>query len=254
VYTSTNGIAPVFEILRGEIGIERLIETNGHRKALCVSHSEHEPSMHVYEDHVHCYGCGFHGDVVDVWAVQRGIGRPIEAALDLAWEFNVRLPEMSEESRRKAEEQREREFDLWLEARKYHRNVKKKGKRVREWWESRGFSPEIQERFLLGADRGAATIPFWVRGGRVAGIIRRKLEGEPKYLNPEGERPLFIPGPTKGEIFLVEGYIDALAVGATGRSVVAVGGDSDLRRAEPCASEPPGTEVLHPPRRRRSGG
>src|SRR5215216_1660191 len=120
VETSESGATSVFEILRGEIAIKRLIETNGHRKALCVSHSEKDPSMHVYEDHVHCYGCGFHGDVVDVWAAQKGIDRPIEAALDLAREFNVSLPEMNAESRQKAEERR-REEEGYLEmARRCH--------------------------------------------------------------------------------------------------------------------------------------
>ena len=42
---------------------------------------------------------------------------------------------------------------------------------------------------------------------------------EPKYLLPKkddllfGHRPLFIPGPAHGEVFLVEGYVDALAAG-----------------------------------------
>jgi DNA primase len=68
VYTSESGAASVFEVIREAVPIGRLIWTNGHRKALCISHSEKGPSMHVYEDRVHCYGCGFHGDVVDVWA------------------------------------------------------------------------------------------------------------------------------------------------------------------------------------------
>src|ERR687897_334300 len=155
-YTSESGAASVFEIVRGGIAIERLIETNGQRKALCVSHSEKDPSMHVYENHVHCYGCGFDGDVVDVWAAQKVIDRPIEAALDLAREFNVSLPEMNAESRQKAE----------------------------------------------------------------------------KF--PGGYRPLFIPGPLGREIFVVEGYIDALAIAASDRSAIAVGGTdfSDAQRGE----------------------
>jgi hypothetical protein len=56
------------------------------------------------------------------------------------------------------------------------------------WWEGRGFCKELRERFLLGANKGgtAAVIPFWNRG-RVQGLIRRKLEGEPKYIYPETE-------------------------------------------------------------------
>jgi DNA primase len=230
VYTSANGVASVFEALREEVPIGRLIESNGHRKTLCVNHSEKTPSMHVYEDHVHCYGCGFHGDVVDVWAIQKGIDRPIEAAFDLAREFNIRLPEMSEEARQKYEEHREKQADDLKAAQACH-SALDKHPHVREWWEGRGFGKELQERFLLGSNRDGtkAVIPFW-RRGKIEGLIHRKLEGEPKYILPnaeefpEGYKPLFVPGPLKGEISLVEGYIDGLAVAATGKSTIAIGG------------------------------
>jgi DNA primase len=89
----------------------------------------------------------------------------------------------------------------------------------------------LRERYLLGTDKDgtAAVIPFWHRG-RVQGFIRRKLEGEPKYLYPKAEdfpgryRPLFIPGPLRGSVYLVEGILDALAVTALGEGGVAVGG------------------------------
>jgi DNA primase len=230
VYTSTNGVASVFEALREEVSIGQLVEANGHRKTLCVNHSEKTPSMHVYEDHVHCFGCGFHGDVVDVWGAQKGIDRPIEAALDLARAFNVRLPEMSEEARQKTQERREKEADDLRLAQVCH-GALDKHPHVRDWWEGRGFGSDLRERFLLGANKDgtAGVIPFWHRG-RVMGLVRRQLEREPKYILPkaeefpEGHRPLFIPSPIKGKISLVEGYIDALAAAATGRSTIAIGG------------------------------
>ena len=236
-YTSESGAESVFEILRGEIAIERLIETNGQRKALCVSHSEKTPSLHVYDDHVHCFGCRFHGDVVDVWAVQRRIDRPIEAALDLAREFNVQLPAFSEEGGRKAEMRRRKEEKDLATARMLLKRLKDEisgGWAAVEWWEGRGFTSELRNRFLLSGTPETAVIPFWRRGGRIFGFIRRHLDEGPKYQNPEGEKSLFVPTPIKGELFLVEGYIDALAVAATDRNAIAVGGTniSDAQRAE----------------------
>jgi DNA primase len=84
---------------------------------------------------------------------------------------------------------------------------------------------------MLGTNRDGteAVIPYLHRG-RVKGLIRRKLEGEPKYIYPkaedfpEGHRPLFIPGPLQGGTLLVEGIVDALAAAAIGESVIAVGG------------------------------
>jgi DNA primase len=238
--------ASVFEVLREEVSIKRLIQTNGHKKIRCVSpaHEDSTPSMVVYDDHVHCFGCALHGDVVDVWAIQKGISRPIEAALDLAREFNIQLPEMSEETRQKHEERREKQADDLRAAQATHGALDKHS-RVREWWEGRGFGKELRERFLLGSNRDGtkAVIPFW-HHGKIEGLIHRKLEGEPKYRLPnaeefpEGYKPLFIPAPLKGEISLVEGYIDAIAVAAVGRSAIAIGGtnisesqSADLRKA-----------------------
>jgi DNA primase len=244
MYTCPNGATSVFEVIREEVPIGRLIETNGHRKALCISHLEKNPSMHVYEYHVHCYGCGFHGDVVDVWAAQKGIDRPNEAALDLAREYNVSLPEINAEARQKAEECRQKEADALKMARRAHAAMEENRHQACEWWEFRGYCADSRQTFLLGStDFGpippTAIIPFWHRG-RVMGLIRRQLDGEPKYILPKAEefpggyRPLFIPGPLGREIFVVEGYIDALAIAASDRSAIAMGGTeiSEAQRAE----------------------
>ncbi len=174
----------VFETLREQVPIGRLVEPGKGGKAHCVSpgHPDNRPSMHIYEHHVHCFACGFHGDVVDVWAAQHGFDRPFEAALDLAREFGIEVPEQTPEAKEKARERRETE-DLYLKhARACHKALEKHPQ-VRKWWESRGFDEELQERILLGCNENgtAAIIPFWHRG-RVQGLISRKLEGEPRYL------------------------------------------------------------------------
>jgi DNA primase len=224
----------VFETLRQQVPIHQLVEKNG-GKTHCVNpdHGDANPSMQVYEDHVYCFACGFHGDVTDVWAAIKGFDRPIDAALDLACEYGVELSEQSSESKRRARERREMEDQYLRYAWACHRALDRH-EVVREWWEERGFGGELRVRFLLGASENgtAAIIPFWNRG-RVQGLIRRKLEGEPKYLYPKAEefprgyKPLFIPpGPVRGSAFLVEGIVDALAVAALGESAIAVGGTS----------------------------
>jgi DNA primase len=40
---------------------------------LCPIHGERTPSLHVYPDHFHCYGCGAHGDVFDWLRAVRGM-------------------------------------------------------------------------------------------------------------------------------------------------------------------------------------
>jgi DNA primase len=60
----------VFEVLKDRVGLELIVFVNGTGKARCVSpsHQDENPSMHLYEDHAHCFACSFHGDVTDVWA------------------------------------------------------------------------------------------------------------------------------------------------------------------------------------------
>ena len=237
-----------FETLREQVNLEEIVERYSEikkNKAPCVAsdHQDTNPSMHLYDDHVHCYACGFYGDVTDVWAAMRGFGRPFEAALDLGRELGIELPERDPEAQRKAQERRGKE-DLYLKQAQACHKALSRHENIAEWWEGRGFGERLQERFLLGTNKDgtAATIPFWYRG-RVQGLIRRNLQGSPKYLYPEtkdfpeGCRPLFIPGPVRGGAFLVEGIVDALAVVALGQSAIAVGGTGvspgqleDLRR------------------------
>jgi DNA primase len=222
----------IFAALREQVPVDSILETNSGDKDHCVSpeHEDADPSMHLYGDHVHCYACGFHGDVVDVYAALRGFDRPIDAALDLAREHGIELPQRDPQAQKKAQEGRDKEDRYLKQARACHRALDRHA-RVGEWWDERGFGEDLRERFLLGTNKDgtAAVIPFWHRG-RVKGLIRRKLRGEPKYIYPkledfpEGHRPLFIPGPVRAGAFLAEGIIDALAIAALGESAIAVGG------------------------------
>lgn len=39
-----------------------------HGMCRCVFHRDKSPSMKLYPDHYHCFGCGAHGDVIDLTA------------------------------------------------------------------------------------------------------------------------------------------------------------------------------------------
>src|SRR5215204_3133240 len=229
-------------MVRERVPLEEVIGARAGEQAHCVAreHPDNDPSMHNYGDHVHCFACGFHGDVTDVHAAKKGFVRPIEAALDLAGEYGIELPQQDPEAQRRAQRRREKE-DRYQKQAKACYKVLSRHEYIVDWWEDRGFGEELRERFLLGTNKDgtAAVIPFWHRG-RVQGLIRRKLAGEPRYILPKAEefpggyRPLFVPGPLGREIFLVEGYIDALAIAASDRSAIAVGGTeiSDAQRTE----------------------
>lgn len=52
----------------------------------CPSHEDRVPSLKLYDDHFHCFGCGAHGDVVDLTAGLLGCSKA-EAARRLAADF-----------------------------------------------------------------------------------------------------------------------------------------------------------------------
>jgi DNA primase len=221
----------IFETLRDRVPVEQVAGGHVGEKVLCPAHADNNtPNLHIYGDHVHCFACDFHGDVVALWKVMHGFERPIEAALNLAREYGIDLPEQCPKTRKEIEQRRSKEEIYIKQAQACHRALDTHPK-VREWWEKRGFDEDLQQRFLLGASRDGteSVIPFWHRG-RVVGLICRKLEGEPKYIYPKVEefpggcRPLFIPGPLRDGTLIVEGIVDALAAAALGESVIAVGG------------------------------
>src|SRR5215218_10662474 len=161
----------VFDVLREELNVGDLVEHDGcGKECRCPSanHEDKNPSAHIYDDgRVHCFGCGWHGDVVDVWAERKGFDNLLEAALDLAREYSVRLPETNPEARARAQEARMKEEKYSTIAGSCHKALNaESGARVREWYESRGFGEELQRHLLLGANRDGDTaiIPFWRKG------------------------------------------------------------------------------------------
>jgi hypothetical protein len=50
-------------------------------KLACPFHDDSTPSLHIYDDHFHCFGCGAHGDRVDWLMMVDGLSR--DAAEDM---------------------------------------------------------------------------------------------------------------------------------------------------------------------------
>ena len=229
-----------FHVLREQVDLAELagryteLKSSGRAlKGSCLSpeHPDLNPSCYFYPDgRFYCYDCGLWGDVIDLWAAVRGIEPGIESALDLAQEYSVELPERHPEAERKAEEHRKHEAVCMQHAEECRKNLERHPS-IQDWWRSRGFDEELQKRYLLGAnaDGTAAAIPYWHRG-RVLGIILRRLKGKPKYLLPsgnelpDGHKSHFIPGRVGQETYIVEGFIDALALDALGECAVGIGG------------------------------
>jgi len=54
----------------------------------CIFHSDKTPSMKLYPDHFHCFGCGEHGDIIKLTEKLFALS-PYQAAQKLAQDFNI---------------------------------------------------------------------------------------------------------------------------------------------------------------------
>jgi DNA primase len=63
----------IFETLRDSVSVEQVAGGRVGEKVLCPAHADNNTAnLHLYADHVHCFACGFHGDVVALWQEMHG--------------------------------------------------------------------------------------------------------------------------------------------------------------------------------------
>lgn len=75
--------------------VQRLVplrRVGNNHKGCCPFHDDRDPSLVVYADHFHCYGCSAHGDVIDWLFRIEGVSFP-EAVVRLAGEVGLLLPD-----------------------------------------------------------------------------------------------------------------------------------------------------------------
>jgi DNA polymerase I-like protein with 3'-5' exonuclease and polymerase domains len=85
-------------------------------KICCPFHDDSTPSLHIYDDHFHCFGCGAHGDAVDWLMMIEGLDR--DAALRQlkgCWPSTTSCASGNESSV-EVEVRRRRALRLWRQA------------------------------------------------------------------------------------------------------------------------------------------
>jgi hypothetical protein len=88
-------------------------------KICCPFHDDSTPSLHIYHDHFHCYGCGAHGDAIDWLMMVEGFDR--DAALQelkggRTSTIGPAARSSGSESPAEAEANRRRALRLWRQA------------------------------------------------------------------------------------------------------------------------------------------
>ena len=82
----------IYETVREQIALPDAAQLYGissrNGNVRCIFHADNNPSMKLYTDHFHCFGCGAHGDVTDFTAQLYGLSK-IEAARKLCSDFCI---------------------------------------------------------------------------------------------------------------------------------------------------------------------
>lgn len=82
----------LFEAVKENVDLRRAAEYYGlevrNGMASCLFHEDRNPSMKLYDDHFHCFGCHKHGDVTDLVAKLLNLS-PLEAAKQVAHDFGI---------------------------------------------------------------------------------------------------------------------------------------------------------------------
>ena len=81
----------------------------GRWNARCIFHDDRHPSMKLNEDYFYCFGCGAHGDVIDLTARLLGLSS-YDAAKKLAYDFGLSLDKQPNVSRPRSKIQELRDY------------------------------------------------------------------------------------------------------------------------------------------------
>lgn len=137
------------------------IEINHRNQAKCFNgHDNKTDSLTFYDDHAHCYGCGFHGDVITLVEKVRGVDHR-EARNWLA--DQVGMPHLttlnySPQQIQKYEEERAEKkliWDILTEAASYYHQILLQDKEMYEYLQDHyGFSEETIFELKLGYSTG----------------------------------------------------------------------------------------------------
>jgi hypothetical protein len=220
----------------------------------CPFHDDHHPSLAIYHDHAHCFGCGWHGDAF-TWLMQRD-GLTFRQALEtLAQRAGIPLRTLSPEEQQRAQERRQYEDALGLAARHFAQRLRETPRaleyaRGRAWTdetiraEGIGYAdgsplpllghPQAQavaDALNRWAGRvGGAIVYAHRQGGRVVYLSGRSVEGKEHYNPPAEQAGPRMPycnalySPRVRELVIVEGQACAITLGGWGIPALALAG------------------------------
>ena len=223
-------------------------------RGVCPICNHGNPQEFVIYNHrsFHCWVCGKSGDIINF--VRAKFNLDFFAAVEkLADELNI---DFNRDERYIARKKIANQCQLFAT------NSMKNVNRVYDYLKSRNLSDDTIKKFELGANPfGNVTIPFIDENGRYIGCSVRQLNDSPKYLNSKNNE-LFTKAEflfnlrnaknlLTNELFLVEGFFDAMSLDQNQFPAVAYNGSQLTKQqlsklAELHSSFPNVTMILVP--------
>ena len=132
-------------------GYVRLTKKVANHWGCCPFHNEKTPSMKIYEQDFHCFGCGVGGNVFTFLTKIEGISF-VEAVQTLAERSNIQLPTLENNQDSKREELKAKVYKVnEFTAQFYHENLyKTESKIAQEYIKKRKLTNETLKSFRLG--------------------------------------------------------------------------------------------------------
>ena len=215
--------------------LNELTPSREHNKYFCPicgsgTGKHRTPAFSINQDYTgHCYSCGFHGDIFDLYMKRDNIDgdearrRVVERYGDSSG--RARTAGAIHPDRRPKSDA-EQDFLPYIEecAKAYA------GSPAESYMRGRGFTDEFAEAFRFGYDKSkdAVVIPYPDENYYITRSIKDKA-----YRKPTGStEPIFnraILDEEADRVFITEGQIDALSLIQAGASACAIGGGGDRK-------------------------
>ncbi|MDO4484720.1 MAG: CHC2 zinc finger domain-containing protein [Clostridia bacterium] len=95
----------LFETVKAAVTVQQAAELCGLKltgnRCLCPFHNERHPSFVLFPNNYHCFGCGAHGDSIDLVAKMMQLSQR-DAAFYLAQAFDVTIEEKPSKRKKRA--------------------------------------------------------------------------------------------------------------------------------------------------------
>lgn len=194
--------------------VELTRKGNGWRCQCPIHDNSENPEAMFIDDKgtYYCFACNSGGNVINFLSDLEHIS--YSAATErLASILNINLKDDVEYQNEKAIEEK---FEAYKQ-----RGISGRAEAMDYLTSKRGFTVETIEAFELGMSAGKLTIPLLDENSRTVGMAVRRFDGKPKYMNSRNnliyDKSEFLFGLDKARrliksnVYVVEGYMDAIS-------------------------------------------